>query len=139
MVRINLLKPSCLADQHLVAEYNEILMLLGYVRKYPDQLDIPKEYCLGKGHIKFFKNKLLYLESRFNVLKKEMKKRGFVPKKDINLRKFDQDLCKNWRPKDKDISLIKKRLRKKLRMKPHYYRYHGENRSLRFFLSLLNT
>ena len=74
MVRVNLIPPRKLADQHLIAEYNEILMLLGYVRKYPMTEEIPKNYCLGKGHIKFFKNKLLYLKKRHENLKNEMKK-----------------------------------------------------------------
>ena len=37
MVRVNIINPNKLADQHLIAEYNEILMLLGYVRKYPKE------------------------------------------------------------------------------------------------------
>ena len=39
MVRINLVEPKKLADQHLIAEYDEILMLLGYVRRYPEVKD----------------------------------------------------------------------------------------------------
>ena len=76
MVRINLINPKKLADQHLVAEHNEILMLLGYVRKHPMCLNIPETYCLGRGHIKFFKNKLLYLKKRHELIKKEMIKRA---------------------------------------------------------------
>ena len=64
MVRINLVHPKKLADQHLIAEYNEILMLIGYVRKYPPLENIPDSYKLGKGHVKFFKNKLDYLYIR---------------------------------------------------------------------------
>jgi deoxyribonuclease (pyrimidine dimer) len=59
MVRINLIKPNYLTDEHLIAEYNEILMLLGYVRKYPKlNNNIPKEYKLGKGHILFLQRQL---------------------------------------------------------------------------------
>ena len=58
MVRINLINPRYLADQHLIAEYDEILMLLGYVKRYPKIDDIPTNYCLGKGHIRFFKDKI---------------------------------------------------------------------------------
>ena len=77
MVRVNLISPKLLSDQHLIAEYNEILMLLGYVRKYPKLVGIPKDYCLGKGHILFFKDKLGYLKERHELLKKEMRIRGF--------------------------------------------------------------
>ena len=53
MVRINIIEPRKLADQHLIAEYNEILMLFGYVRKHPRRENIPERYLLGPGHIKF--------------------------------------------------------------------------------------
>ena len=57
MVRINIINPKKLADQHLVAEYNEILMLIGHIKKFPKINNPPKNYTLDKGHINFFKNK----------------------------------------------------------------------------------
>ncbi len=83
MVRINLINPRYLSDQHLIAEYDEILMLLGYVKKYSilKLEEIPKKYCFGEGHIKFFKNKLLYLKRRHELIKKEMQNRGFKTNK----------------------------------------------------------
>ncbi|MBU3923323.1 MAG: pyrimidine dimer DNA glycosylase/endonuclease V, partial [Nanoarchaeota archaeon] len=62
MVRINLINPSKLTDQHLIAEYNEILMLIGHIKKFPNIYSQPKTYTLGKGHINFFKNKIKYLK-----------------------------------------------------------------------------
>ena len=56
-----------------------IIMLVDYARKHPGG-EIPARYCLGKGHIKFFKNKVKYLQKRFGMIQKEMKKRGFRPK-----------------------------------------------------------
>jgi len=85
MVRINLINPKKLADQHLIAEYDEILMLLGYVKKYPRLGKIPGKYSLGKGHILFFKNKLKYLKKRHELIKLEMKKRGLMQRKPSNL------------------------------------------------------
>ena len=46
MVRINLVDPKKLSDQHLIAEYDEILMLTAYIKKYPKIEDIPKKYLL---------------------------------------------------------------------------------------------
>jgi len=137
MVRINLINPKKLADQHLIAEYNEILMLLGYVRKYPVVKDIPKEYCLGPGHIKFFKNKLLYLKKRHEILKKEMKKRNFVPTKNIDLSEFKKNLRNDWKPSSKDFVIIKERICGKIKLKPNYYRYYGKKKSKKFFFDLL--
>jgi|SaaInlStandDraft_7_1057024.scaffolds.fasta_scaffold15966_5 deoxyribonuclease (pyrimidine dimer) len=137
MVRINLINPKKLADQHLIAEYNEILMLLGYVRKYPIEKDIPEEYCLGRGHIKFFKNKLLYLKKRHELLKKEMSKRNFISNKNINLGEFNKKLRNDWKPNNKDFIIIKERIREKICLKPNYYRYYSKKRSKVFFLNLL--
>lgn len=137
MVRINLIIPKRLADQHLVAEYNEILMLLGYVRKYPMKKDIPKDYCLGKGHIKFFKDKLLYLKKRHETLKKEMIGRGFTPTKIIDLNGFPKNLRNDWKPKTADFKIIKARLREKINQKPSYYKYYSQKKNKKFFLDLL--
>lgn len=140
MVRINLINPSNLADQHLIAEYNEILMLIGYVRKHPSSgLDkAPKEYTLGKGHILFFKNKLNYLRNRFNILVREMRRRGFRAGKRINLKEFDKGLRNDWEPNERDLIIIKKRLIKKIKLKPRYYRYYGEKQSVKFLIDRIN-
>ena len=116
MVRINLIHPRYLTDQHLIAEYNEILMLLGYVKKHSniEIENLPKEYKLGKGHILFFKNKLKYLKKRFNKIKKELQRRGFKPTKDVNLTYFNKNLRKNWKPRKRDKEKIKKRLKQKI-------------------------
>lgn len=138
MVRINLIDPVNLADQHLIAEYNEILMLFGHVDKYPEIKEQPKEYCLGKGHINFFKDKLKYLRDRHELIKKEMRVRGFKTSKVIGLSAYSKKYRKNWKPCLKDKEIIKKRLISKIRFKPSYYKYRGENRSREFFVSLIN-
>ncbi|MBT3297743.1 hypothetical protein HN385_02370 [archaeon] len=48
MVRINLIQPKYLADQHLIAEYNEILMLLKHVKKHPKIKNQPENYSLDQ-------------------------------------------------------------------------------------------
>ena len=137
MVRVNLVNPKKLADQHLIAEYDEILMLVSYLKKYPKIEDIPKKYCLGKGHMKFFKDKLLYLKKRHELLKSEMKNRGFQINKTINLDLFSTKNKKDWKPKKEEINIISKRIILKIKLKPSYYRYHGEYRSANFFINLL--
>nr|MBA4404990.1 endonuclease V [Nanoarchaeum sp.] len=127
MVRINLIPPEELTDQHLIAEYNEILMLLGHVKKFPKINNQPKEYCLGPGHINFFKNKLLYLKKRHELIKKEMIKRKFKPNKTIDLTQFNKELINDWEPKEKDFIIIKERLKRKIEQKPSFYRYYSKN------------
>ena len=137
MVRINLIPPRNLSDQHLIAEYNEILMLLGYVKKYPRLGKIPSKYCLGKGHILFFKNKLRYLKKRHELIKKEMKKRSFKADKTIRISDFNKKLLNDWRPSSKDKSIIRKRLINRIKIKPKFYKYFGKSKSKKFFIDMI--
>lgn len=138
MVRINLVLPKYLADQHLIAEYVEILMLVSTARIHPVQRNLPPHYVLGPGHITFFKDKLGYLKQRHERLKVEMRRRGFRAEKSISLRGFPASQRKNWRPTAQALACIRKRLLLKIRRKPGYYRYCGEARSYAFFRALLN-
>lgn len=137
MVRINIIYPENLADQHLIAEYNEILMLFGYIKKYPRIYPekIPKNYCLGKGHILFFKDKQNYLVKRFGLIKEEMKRRGFKTQKKIPFVKNS----KKWLPSERDKEIIKKRLIEKINLKPDYYRYFGEKKENKYFINLIKN
>ncbi|MBW2980790.1 pyrimidine dimer DNA glycosylase/endonuclease V [Candidatus Woesearchaeota archaeon] len=137
MVRVNLINPRKLTDQHLIAEYDEILMLLGYVKKYPKLGETPSNYLLGKGHILFFKNKLKYLKKRHELIKKEMKKRGFNANKTIKLSQFDKRLIHDWKPNNQDIEIIKKRLIARIKLKPGFYRYYGRHKSKKFLVDLV--
>lgn len=126
MVRINLIPPRMLSDQHLIAEMNEIGMLFGYVRKYPKKEEIKKEFTLNNGHIKFFKNKLGYLKKRYEEIQKEMKKRGFNPKKKLDYSVYNEWHMGQWKPRRKDYNIIIERISERLREKPEWYRYRGK-------------
>lgn len=139
MVRINLLNPKQLADQHLIAEYNEILMLLGYVKKYPVLRNQPSEYCLGKGHIIFFKDKIGYLKQRHDEIRKEMKKRGFKTDKIVSLGSYPIKYRNDWKPSNNDFYIIKERILDKIEKKQNYYRYFGEKKSYGFFRDLMDN
>lgn len=85
MTRINVVPPEELSVKHLIAEYREITRVPGNLtkslnRKIPFNLnEIPSTYTLGKGHVKFFYNKMFFLQRRFESLVKEMVKRGYNP------------------------------------------------------------
>ncbi|MBU2639066.1 MAG: pyrimidine dimer DNA glycosylase/endonuclease V [Nanoarchaeota archaeon] len=136
MVRVNILNPKQLSDQHLLAEHLEIMMLISYAKKNPPK-EVPARYCLGKGHINFFKNKIKYLQKRFNEIQKEMKKRGFKPKAKLSVKGVSRKLFKYWAPLAGDKALIKKRILWKIKNKPDYYRYYGEKKPYVFFVKLL--
>ena len=135
MVRINLINPESLADQHLIAEYNEILMLMAFIRKHQIRKEkLPEEYRLGQGHMLFFKNKVRYLKNRHERIRKEMKKRGFHTGKTIKIRGINKKLVNGWRPKKKDKQIIKKRLIEKINLKPDFYRYYKKKKPKSFFI-----
>lgn len=127
MVRVNLIHPKYLTDQHLIAEYLEIIMLVEHAKKHPPtEKTKVKDYKLGKGHINFFKDKLKYLTERHELLKKEMKKRGFATNKTINLKEVDEKQINNWKPNDAHLKIIKKRIIEKINKKPKWYRHYGK-------------
>lgn len=141
MVRVNLIDVKKLSDQHLIAEHVEILMLVGGIKddkKEGERKDRPESYRLGKGHINFFKDKLLYLKKRHIEIKKEMKARGFKTDKNLKIERFNKKLKKDFFPSDKDEEVIKNRLREKLEQKDGWYRYRGVVRKKEFFFNLMN-
>ena len=131
MTRINIVVPSELTDQHLIAEYREITMVPGSLKRtllskigYQEK-KVPKKFTLNSGHVYFFYNKGKYLDDRYQELIQEMKDRGFNP--DPN-RKFPIDIFKNndlyndWIPTLEDEKIIRKRLEERIAQKPNWYR-----------------
>jgi deoxyribonuclease (pyrimidine dimer) len=137
MVRINLINPKNLADQHLIAEYDEILMLIGFVRRYPFSKDTPKKFRLGKGHINFFRNKLLYLKKRHELIKKEMDKRGFHHYHSVHIKGIKKVFIQDWKSNKQDKEIIKKRLVQRIKEKPNFYRYYSKNQCANFFIGII--
>ncbi len=140
MVRINLIHPMYLTDQHLIAEYNEILMLLAYVRMYPKKDGIRDErFTLGKGHMKFFKDKLLYIKRRHDAIREEMLARGYRASKSVDLSMYPKELLNDWSPSDNDLSIIKQRIVEKISKKRSYYTYHRRGIDERYLDMLIHA
>lgn len=80
MTRINgTIPPAVLCDQHLVAEYREILRTTALATKNPvDPAKLPQKFTLGTGHVKFFYDKLKYIHHRFNQLRQELLNREYA-------------------------------------------------------------
>ncbi len=131
MTRINLVNPSELTDQHLIAEYREIFMVGGSLNRtlnskvgYREDR-VPKRYTLNQGHVYFFYNKGKYLHKRYNKLIMEMKNRGFSPSNDrpFPMSVFsDNGLYNDWIPMVEDYKIIRQRISEKIAMKPNWYR-----------------
>ncbi len=90
MTRINLVEPSELSDNHLMAEYFELPRVFLLVHKHdikgrsPEDLKIPDTYRVGTGHVAFFYDKLLWLSVRHILLKEEGERRGLTLQIDPN-------------------------------------------------------
>lgn len=132
MTRVNLISPFCLYDQHLLAEWREIPRIPNAVRKllltkgtFDILKDIPQDYTLGKGHVKFFYNKLNFIETRHLQLKEEGRKRGLnLDSIIIDLNGIPEMLKKNFEPSRKDIILNLSRVQEKINLKPEFYKYY---------------
>ncbi len=67
MTRINCgIPPYILTSKHLLAEHRELKRIPNCIKKGKFTLDnIPDNFKLGTGHVKFFYNKLKYLHKRY--------------------------------------------------------------------------
>lgn len=122
--------PRVLADQHLIAEYRELPMVLGSLRINGFKLKSEPRliFGLGKGHINWYKTRLLYLKNRHNDVIDEMKNRGFKcdgVKFDIN--EAPTEFHNNWQPTLQDSMIIRQRIKEKLLLKPKFYKYNRNN------------
>ena len=112
MTRINLVDPRELADQHLVAEYREFFMIGSALQRSLESkagvTDIPKNFTLNKGHIKFFYDKGEYLSKRYDCLIQEMKRRGMSPdpSRKFKREQWPDELYNDWQPNVRDIEII---------------------------------
>lgn len=142
MTRINLVDPTLLMDQHLIAEYREIRLLCGSLprtlnsKKGFQESKVPPKFTLLSGHMYFFYNKGLYLHNRYNWLKTEMANRGFNPQFDYPREVWPENLYNDWQPNAEDKQLVWNRITFRISQKPHWYRYYGEKVSVEKLRSL---
>ena len=129
MTRINIIEPSELTDQHLIAEYREIFMVGSSLQrslksKNWNPNDIPIKFTLNTGHVKFFYDKGKYLSNRYDTLRGEMKARGMTPDVTRVFKKeqWPDELWNDWIPTIEDYKLIRQRIEERINMKPNWYR-----------------
>src|SRR4051812_38802948 len=79
MTRVNAgIPPKQLSRQHLIAEHREIVRIPNMIRSGKAVVkDIPGQFTLGKGHVKFFYDKLKFLHERYEAIYKECLARGY--------------------------------------------------------------
>lgn len=131
MTRINAgISPHELHRRHLIAEYRETLMVPAALRrslrtipKEKTLQSIPKAFTLNAGHVKFFFNKLTFLEKRYESLKAEMRARGYfvAESRDQNFDGFPSEFYSDWEPTPVARELVLARITERVAQKPWLY------------------
>lgn len=133
--------PEVLTDQHLIAEYRELQMPIGSLRKRNWSVDfkkIPKKFKLGEGHISFWYDKLLYLQRRHVDLIVEMNRRGFLTNVQLKIDDAPSILRNDYLPTEDDLKIIKGRIEERLIQKPDFYRFYRKRIVLEEYLQFFN-
>lgn len=117
MTRINVAIPvKELTNRHLIAEHREIKRIPNTITSGRAKIvDIPKQFTLGKGHVKFFYNKLEYLRKRYEELYQECKNREFnVSYYGDAWNGIPSNLMNNYQPTQQDKEIIEQRIKERL-------------------------
>lgn len=132
MTRINVVPVAELADQHLMAEYRELPMIMGSLKRTLksksgwQKQKVAPQYTLNKGHVYFFTNKKSFLAERFAALIEELKSRNYnISPADrvIDWNVFDTVPQVEWTPSEQDIKLNMDRIKARIAQKPEWYRW----------------
>jgi deoxyribonuclease (pyrimidine dimer) len=117
MTRINAgIAVATLSDKHLLAEHREIKRIPNLVKRLirDGRLSLegkPDVFTLGKGHVKFFYDKLGYLKTRYLEIYGECINRKFNVQNYTNAWDgIDVNLFGDYEPTDEAISLLKQRI-----------------------------
>ena len=130
ITRINTIDPQDLTDEWLFSEWRELPRIVNELIDHPKRFvwkDIPAEYTLGKGHVKFMRNKLLFLAKRHASLIAELDLRGMKYNVDIvvQLDKLTPALqmiaCKDWCPTKRDHTILIERLDERFYLRKKKY------------------
>lgn len=144
MTRINVVTPRILADQHLMAEYRELPMVMAALRRSKNSKagvkGIPQAYTMGAGHVKFFYDKGKFLRQRYSMLIDELVLRGYhisPESRDVAWDVFDESLNNMWEPNSLDMVTNLDRILVRLEERFDFYRYFSNQIDDRFMSSLI--
>lgn len=133
MTRINTLDPKLLLNEHALAEFREITRIPNAILSGKAKIDlskIPSVYTLGKDHCIFFYNKLNYIVKRYDLLYKELCKRGYkVTYHKIDLSQLPpilvNALCNDYQPTKEAQMINIERICERFDLRKKSYSFHG--------------
>jgi deoxyribonuclease (pyrimidine dimer) len=127
MTRINVIEPTELTRQHLIAEIRELPRIFTLVKNWKGTgvnyynfkriKKQPQDYTLGTGHMIHFADKLQWLADRYESLCNEWRSRGYninqVSRKDL-LEGIDSKFLGCYSPTNEAIQINKQRIADRL-------------------------
>jgi deoxyribonuclease (pyrimidine dimer) len=145
MTRINSnLDPKKLTDQHLMAEYRELPMVVSSLRRSLRTQSvkavlkkIPKRFTLNTGHVLFFVDKLIFLKKRYESLILELIDRGYEIdlERTLKLDDIPIEFFNDWSNDESSLSILYERLILRINAKLEWYRYYGKRIDNNFLLN----
>ena len=129
MTRINVVPVGELCKKLLFAEWREMPRLVANLKTSlnrktkPFTLDeIPKEYKLGSGHVKFFYDKFMFLHDRHRLLTNELIHRGYnLGTTDSSIfAAVSEEYYNNYEPTEDALALNRERIAIRLPANPRY-------------------
>lgn len=118
MTRINVgIDPKVLTNKHLLAEHREIKRIPNTIKSGRFSFDgQPSSFKLGTGHVKFFYDKLGYLQKRYSEIHSECLNRGFkVTNFSSAFDGIPTKYMKDYSPTEKDRSIVLQRINERLK------------------------
>ena len=120
MTRVNsAIDPSTLCDQHLFAEYREMLRVVGESFR-TDKSKIPTKFKLGTGHVKFFADKGLFMQIRHKTLVEELHRRQITT--NFSYDDHKDGFHNSYSVTDEEFELLKERVTMRMPMSPRFYK-----------------
>lgn len=121
MTRINLVPPTELCDQHLLAEHRELTRIPNAVVRGGYSLEgQPSDYKLGTGHVKFFFDKLCFLCKRYRALHEECVRRGFNVTYKWPSVELPPNLCGDYEPTEAALVANRARIAERMPVKARF-------------------
>lgn len=113
MIRVNVVPVSELCDQHVVAEHKSVCEIITNLAlgKLHYECDRPDCYHFGKGHAKFWTDKLRFLFLRHESLCAEAKARRLTLKARAHAGNPTTRYWNDYRPTRSDIYLNRQHLK----------------------------
>ena len=108
--------PPCdLHKKHLLAEHRELIRIPNAIKKGRYRLKgIPDNFKLGRGHVKFFYNKLRYLHFRYRAIYNMCKRHNFnVTDYSESFKNLPVELYNDYTPTEQDLKIIKQRIKER--------------------------